>query len=165
VDPTETPIRFTSELSVEQLPQLEDLLFFNENQAPYRRAVVESIEKFGEPQVRVDRGLLRVHTSLLGEVQALYVVEGDATPRPIGAAVYARTSADTVTVLHIGVHPDFVATGPQARQMVAVRLIRKVNAVAAAIKDVRQVVMPYGFGESVTIALPTRRPRQPLPPR
>jgi hypothetical protein len=150
-------VHFTSELSADRLGQLEELLFFNENQAQYRNVVVESIERFGEPRIRNDRGLLRVHTSRLGEVQTLFAVEHrlDAH-RPVAVAVFARTATDTMTLLHIAVHRDFAATGPFANEMVTMKLVGGVAKSSARIKDIRKVEMLYGMAECATITITIR---------
>ena len=155
-------IDFTSELSADRLRQLEELLFFNENQTQYRNAVVEAIERFGEPEIRNRGGLLRVHTSQLGEVQSLFAVEHRlGAHRPIAVAVYARTSPDTMTLLHIVVHHDFAATGPFASKMVTVRLVHQVAKAVSRIKDIRKVEMMYGMAESATLAIRVRNERRP----
>ena len=151
------PVHFTSQLPADRLAQLEELLFFNENQPQYRNAVVESIERFGEPRISNDRGLLRVHTSRLGEVQTLFAVEHTlAAHRPIAVAVYARTATDTMTLLHIVVHRDFAATGPFAKEVVTLKLVQQVVKAASGIKDVKKVEMLYGRAERATIVARVR---------
>lgn len=160
---TEAPgrVHFTSELSADRLGQLENLMFFNENQAQYRDALVESIERFGEPRIRNEQGLLRVHTTRLGEVQTLFAVEHrlDAH-RPIAVAVYTRTANDTMTLLHIVVHRDFAATGPFAKEMVTLKLVQEVVRAASRIKDIQKVEILYGAAEKrATIPIRLRRRR------
>lgn len=158
-------VHFTSELSANQLAQLEELLFFNENQPQYRDTIVESIERFGEPRIRSDRGLLRVHTSRLGEVQTLFAVEhGTEAPRPIAVAAYTRTSTDTMTVLHMVVHRDFAGTGPFAEEMVTVKIVQEVAKAVSRIKDIRKVELLYGMAERGTITIRVRRERRTCPP-
>jgi hypothetical protein len=155
--PTAGPLRFTSQLPVDRRSELEDILFFNANQGAYRDAVIQSIEEFGEPRVKSHKGLLRVHTSRLGQVQALYGLMGDPDERLVVAAVFALTAPDTITLIHIGVHPDFAVSGSNAKQMVTIKTVQEIAKAASAIKNVKQVVMPYGNSASVTVALPVRR--------
>jgi hypothetical protein len=158
--PSEESVRITSELSADCRDELERLLFFNEQQGAYRRAVIQSVDEFGEPFLRVVDGRLRVLTTRLGEVQTLFAVRGPAeTARPIAVAVYARTSPDTITLIHVGTDADHAVTGPFAREMVMVRLVQAIARAASGIKDVERVIMPYGSARSVTIALPVRRQR------
>jgi len=156
-------IRYTSELFEDHLEELESLLFFNESQADYREVIIESIERFGEPRIRHDRGRLRLHTTELGEVQALYAVEDseevEDVDRPIAAAVYARTAQATVTLLHIAVNPEFAADGPLAGQMVGLKLVSQVMASVSRIKGVEHFVMLYGPGREAGTTLPVRRRR------
>ena len=64
-------VRFTSSLPAAQRAQLETLLYFNHNQGRYRDVVIDSIEQFGEPRIVESDRFLRVHTTLLGQVQTL----------------------------------------------------------------------------------------------
>ena len=132
-------------------------MFFNENQAQYRDALIESIERFGEPQIKNDRGLLRAHTTRLGEVQTLFAVEHRLeAQRPIAVAVYTRTATDTMTLLQIAVHPDYAAKGPFATELVTMKLVQAIAKAASTIKGVRKVEMQYGTAENVTIAIVRR---------
>lgn len=156
-EPAAGSIRFTSQLPVDRRAELEELLFFNANQGVYRDAVIQSIDEFGEPRLKSHKGLLRIHTTRLGEVQALYGLMGDPDERLVVAAIFALTAGDTITLIHIGVHPDFAVSGSNAGQMVTIKTVQEIARAASAIKNVKQVVMPYGNSESVTVALPVRR--------
>jgi hypothetical protein len=147
-------VQFTSVISADRKEELEALMFFNENQAPYRNVVIASIERFGEPGITNHGGVLRVRTTLLGEVQALFAVEHRLdVPHPIAVAVYARTAPDTVTLLHIVVHRDFAATGPHEGEMVTFRLIQEVAKSVSRIKNVRKMEMLYGMGDGATTTM------------
>lgn len=155
-DVTPVQIRYTSKLASEHLEELQELMFFNENQHQFLSGIVSSIEEFGEPIVKGDDGFLRIHTSRLGEVQALFAVEesADAT-RPVGVVVHVRNAGDTITLLHIGVHKDFASDGPHAEEMVTLNLFQRLIKVGKQIKDIRKIVVLYGPGDSTEI--PIRR--------
>jgi hypothetical protein len=159
MSPAERRIRFTSELGVECRETLERLLFFNEQQATYRLAVVQSIEEFGEPRLRVVDGRLRISTTVLGEVQTLFAVRDAPAECPVAVAVYSRTSPTTISLVHVGVDVDYSVTGRFADELVMIRLVQAIAQAASAIKDVERVVIPYGSARSVTVALPVRRER------
>jgi hypothetical protein len=149
-------IRYTSKLASEHLEELQELMFFNENQHQFLSGIVSSIEEFGEPIVRGDGGFLRIHTSRLGEVQALFAVEeGAAAARPVGVMVHVRNAGDIITLLHIGVHKDFASDGPHAEEMVTLNLFQRLIKVGKQIKDIRRIVVLYGPGASTEI--PIRR--------
>ncbi len=131
-------------------------MFFNENQHQFRAGIVASIEQFGEPMVKDDAGFLRVSTSQLGEVQALYALaETDDKSRPIGAMVYTRSNEDSITLLHIGVHKDFASDGPHAEEMVTLNLIRRLVELGRQVKNIQKVVVLYGPKD--TTEVPIRR--------
>jgi len=149
-------IRYTSKLASEHLEELQELMFFNQNQHQVVSGIVSSIEKFGEPVVKSDGSTLRIHTSLLGEVQSLFAVEENAEQtRPIGVMVHARSAPDTLALLHIGVDEDYAADGPHADEMVTMKLIQRLIKVGSQIKDVRRIIVLYGPKDSTEI--PIRR--------
>jgi hypothetical protein len=149
-------IRYTSKLASEHLEELQELMFFNENQHQFLSGIVSSIEEFGEPIVKGDDGVLRIHTSRMGEVQALFAVEESAdAARPVGVMVHVRNADDTITLLHIGVHKDFASDGPRSEEMVTLNLFQRLIKVGKQIKDIRKIVVLYGPGDSTEI--PIRR--------
>ena len=150
-------IRYTSRLSSEHLGALQELMFFNEDQQRFRSAIVSSIEQFGEPMIKDDGGLLRLHTSRLGEVQALFVLQEDTdVTRPIAAMAYAISAEDTITVLHIAVDADFASDGPYAERMITLELFRRLIEVAKQVKDIQKIIVIYSARGSFEI--PIRRP-------
>ena len=108
----------------------------------------ESIERFGEPRLVVEGGRLRLRTSVLGAVQALYAVaeEGDGR-RPVAAALFTRTSPDTMTLLHIAVDADFASDGSRGSAMLTLRLLNEVTRACSRIKGIRRISLLYGSRE------------------
>lgn len=138
-------VSYTSRLPGKHLEELQELMFFNAQQHRFRAAIVSSIEDYGEPVVKEEGDWLRIHTSRLGEVQTLYALEGDAdASRAVGVMIYARTAPDTLTLLHIGVDPQFSADGPHADELVTHRLLQRLICVGRQIKGIRRVVVLYG---------------------
>jgi hypothetical protein len=149
-------IRYTSELRSECLEELQELMFFNLKQQEYRPSIVLSVEQFGEPVVNSDGGLLRVRTSRLGEVQALFALEESTdTARPVGVIIYSRNAEDSFTLLHVAVDEDFASDGPHAEEMVTLNLFRRLIKVGRQIKGVERVVVLYGPENNTEI--PIRR--------
>ncbi len=149
-------IRYTSELSSEYLEELQELMFFNDNQRQFVSDIVASIDEFGEPTLKSEGGFLRICTSRLGEVQSLFAVEeNDESARPVGVAVHVRNAEDTLTLLHIGVHSEFASDGTHADEMVAMNLIRRLVEIGRQIKGIRRIVIHYG-PETGTV-VPIRR--------
>lgn len=141
-----TDISYTSRLEERHLERLQNLLFFNENQGRYRDGIIQSIEMFGEPFLRTRDGLIRVHTTRLGEVQSIYAVVGTEheVSHPIGVSVFARSAEDAFALLHISVDEEFIAGGPHAMEMVAFKLFQRTMDAARSIRGIRRMTIHYG---------------------
>ena len=140
-----TEIIFTSKLPAEYLSALQQLMFFNERQSRYREAIVASVEEYGEPQVRRAGDFLRIHTRHLGEVQALFALEGiPPGQRLVGFAVYARIEDDTIVLLHIGVDGDFSSEGSRGGELLTLKLVRRVLDVGKSLGGIKKAVLLYG---------------------
>lgn len=139
-------IAFTSRLQPEYIEALQDLFFFNKKQGRYREGIVNSIKHFGEPFFRVEDGLIRVHTAKLGRVQSIFAVAEDLTGKrwPVGIAVFARTSPDTFSLLHISVDSAYSADGVHSSELVALKLFQRIMDAARSIRGVRRVTVHYG---------------------
>ncbi|HKJ02309.1 MAG TPA: hypothetical protein VJ997_07635 [Longimicrobiales bacterium] len=139
-------ISYTSRLEEEHLARLQDLLFFNENQGRYRDGIIQSIENFGEPFLRAKDGLIRVHTTTLGEVQSIFAMarSEDGGSVPVGVAIFARSSEDTFSLLHISVAREFGSGGPHAKEMVGLKLFQRTMDAARSIRGIRRMTVHYG---------------------
>jgi hypothetical protein len=138
-------IRYTSKISSEHLDALQQLMFFNEKQHHYRAGIMASIEEFGEPMIINEDGFLRVRTSRLGEVQALYALaEAGHEMQPVGAMLYTRSAEDTLTLLHIGVHKDFTNEGRHGEELVMMNLMRRLIELGRRVKYIRKLIVLYG---------------------
>ena len=145
--PSDRPrVSFTSRLEGEHLEALQDLFFFNEQQGRYREGIINSIESYGEPFLRVEGGLIRVHTTKLGLVQAIFAVSvgEDGRRTPVGVAVFSRTAPDTFSLLHISVDKAFSVDGVHAKDLVALKLFQRTVDAARRIRGIRRVTVHYG---------------------
>lgn len=145
------PIRYTSRLTTEHLEELRKLLFFDSSAQRYR----SPIEAFGEPVIKSDNGRLRVHTTRLGEVQALFALEDGAHDgRPVGVAIYVRNAEDAMAVLQIAVDRAYANGGPNAGDFVASNLIRRLVESCRQIKGIRHLRLLYDPAQNAEIPIP-----------
>ena len=136
---------YTSRLSAEHLPVLQELLFFNQQQSRYRDAIVACIEEYGEPQLRRVGDFLRIHTRRIGEVQSLFALEVTPTGnRLIGFAAFTRVEEDAIVLLHIGVDQEFTSEGSRAREMLTMNLIRRFLDVGRRLGGIQKAILLYG---------------------
>lgn len=122
---------------------LEKLLFFNPRQAVARDAIARAIDAYGAPSIVVTPEGLRAVVARRDDVQCLFALK--ATPGGLelaGIVMYLRTSAEEVTVLHVGV-AEGSSRGRRAGLEVVMTLMRAVRAAAHRLRGVRRVSMFY----------------------
>lgn len=134
-------IFFSSVLSSTYYGDLETLMFFNPQQGKVQSGVIESVERYGKPQISHDGDRLRINVGSFSAVQTLFALEGDGNL--LGVVAYVREDLETIAILHIAVREEFSALGNHADMMLVMRLINKVREVAKRVKGVRSVTITY----------------------
>lgn len=140
-----SPFRITSRLDVRHRSALEELLFFNARQDQLRHRIVETIDRYGMPEVFERDGSLRIRLAGAEQAQSLFAVaaEGEA---PIGLALFVREAEERFVIVHIGVAPAWSADGPQAHAHLFFHLLQAIRAAARRTRGVRYVDLFYGAG-------------------
>ncbi|MBX7079823.1 MAG: hypothetical protein K1X88_11585 [Nannocystaceae bacterium] len=143
-DPLADQILFTSRLLPVHKPELERLLFFNENQARVVDGVAHVAQRYGIPRIRVDGEQLRVVLATGLEPQALYVVaRGELGDDPVGVMIYIRED-DRLIALFVAVHEEWSARGSRGDAMIAVKLVDELKAIARRVRGVSAVEVYLG---------------------
>jgi hypothetical protein len=141
-------ITFTSVLGRRHRQELEKLLFFNPGQHRVRAAILEAIEKYGIPKVVEEQGWLRVRLDSGREVQTLFAMShAGLSPKLAGVMVYTRLEVETILLLHMAVARDYASRGRFGREMLALRLVERLRAIARQVKSVRAVRLILGGGK------------------
>ncbi len=144
---------FSSVLPSDRYEELADVTFFNRQQERFRTDIVGAIERYGIPEIVVTKDALRFTVGDLGEVQALYALDGGTERgRLAGVILYARTSPEKIVVLHIVVAPEYASNGPQSDRLLALKLIEQLRKLGRAIKGVTKIEILYG-GRATLIEL------------
>jgi hypothetical protein len=139
------PFSITSRLGAEHRTALEQLLFFNPLQGSLEHRIVETIERYGAPDVQVREGTLRVSLGGRKDVQTIYALaSGDG--RPIGVAIFVRESEERFVVVHLGVATDYAAGGAHAEAHLLFHLVQAIRGAARRTRGVRWVDLFYGAG-------------------
>jgi hypothetical protein len=138
------PFRITSRLPVRHRPALEELLFFNARQDHLRQRIVETIDRYGMPEVVERDGTLRVRLAGAEQAQSLFAV--DAGEAPLGLALFVREDEERFVIVHIGVVPAYAADGPHAHAHLFFHLLQAIRAAARRTRGVRYVDLFYGAG-------------------
>ena len=152
-------VEFSSILPEEFRQDLETLLFFNPLQGRARTGIARSIERYGEPRVYVQDGMLRVAVGQLPDVQTLYALAGhDDSYELVGVAVYIR-EGDRLSMLHLAVAEDTSPAG-NGDGLLAVRLASAIREVGGSVHGITRVLLPYtvGIQQHLRPAAPASKP-------
>jgi hypothetical protein len=134
---------FLSKATKDARPALEELLFFNPRQYRVREGIVNSLGKFGHPQIEDTTNGLSVRVGD-HETQTLFAFDQDRRGGdPVGVVVFIRTSPAEIAIMHVAVHPDYALQGRRAGLGLGLILIEKVKEIASRIVGVRQIVLHY----------------------
>lgn len=142
------PFAITSRLGAEHRPALEQLLFFNAQQDLVRHRIVETIERYGMPELFERDGALRIRLAGAADAQSLFAVAVDGPGEPVGVALFVRESDERFVIVHIGVAPAYAAGGPHADTHVVFQLLQAIRAAARRTRGVRYVDLLYGAGRT-----------------
>ena len=147
-------MQFTSVRGAKHRRELEKLLFQNPRQHLVRAAIVEGIEKYGVPRIVEEHDRLRVKLESDLEVQTLFAVATSLfRSRLAGVMIYTRLDPETMLLLHLAVSEDYSSHGRQRKQMLALRFVEQLRAIAAQIKGVRCVRVLLGRGRIRDLAV------------
>jgi hypothetical protein len=148
-------IVFTSSLAAEHAEELEQLLFFNGNQARATDAIAHVAERYGHPKIQVVDDELRVDVASRVQTQTLFVVEQHGPrQRPVGVIVFTRET-DVFVALYLAVHEDFCSHGPRAGEKLLLRMVGQLEAIARRVKGLEGLRL-Y-LRRATAVQLPVRR--------
>jgi hypothetical protein len=136
-------LEFSSILPEEFRPDLETLLFFNPLQKRARIGILQCVERYGQPRVQAENGMLRVAVGDLPDVQTLYALAAHGDSHELaGVAVYTR-EGDRLTILHLSVAESAAAAAGNGDGLLAVRLAAAIREVGRSVQGIRRVLLPY----------------------
>jgi hypothetical protein len=136
---------YTSVLPSSRYEELANLMFFNRQQHRVRDDIVNAIDLYGVPEIVAAERSLRFCVAKLGEVQAIYALEGDsAKGRLVGTLLYARVSDDKIVLLHMSVAAAYASGGPAAGKLLALKMIERLKRACKTLKGVRELEILYG---------------------
>lgn len=143
-------VKVTSLLGEEHRDDLEQMLFFHPQQGRFRRNIIDSVAKYGTPQLVEQQGGLRVHLPGLPDVQSLYAVSTDQPkPKLLGAVVFTRTAADELEILHIVGRHEHTFSGSHGTDSVAFPLVGELCRIARRVKGIHAVRLAYDRGKMI----------------
>jgi len=123
--------------------EVEELLFFNPQQAALEREILATIRAFGVPRVVVNNGRLEVEVGkglVLGTLFARVATEDGE--KLVGVVLFLRKGAG-VLCLHLSVDELYSLRGPHAGLRVAAHLLDGVREIGARIAGVDHIEIYY----------------------
>lgn len=147
------PLIFSSSLSADRREELELLMFFHPEQRDHQSRINASIMSYGFPKVIQETDELRIGIEGL-EVQTLYAfVDRGANSDLAGVVVYTRIGDDTLSLLHMAVRPEFCYSSGYKNELVLVRVLAQLRAIAKRIKGIRRLSILYAGKEITRVRL------------
>jgi hypothetical protein len=141
------PLVFSSTLNADQRDELESLMFFHPEQGQHTSGINASVMSYGFPKVINEDGNLRI--GIDGhEVQTLYAFVDRGTTKDLaGVLVYTRVHDDTLVLLHMAVRPEFCYSIGYKNELVLVRILSQLRAIARRIRGIKKLSILYADKE------------------
>ncbi|MGH7988703.1 MAG: hypothetical protein ACREDS_00705 [Limisphaerales bacterium] len=136
-------IIFSSKVSPQSRPALEELMFFNPDQFRVLDGIVSALHMFGPPRFEETAGGISIRVADM-EAQTLFAFDRDRHDSdPVGVVVFIRTCPNEIAIMHIAVHADYTMQSDRAGLGLAIVLIEKVKEIAVRIVGVTQILFFY----------------------
>lgn len=141
------PLVFSSTLSADQRNELESLMFFHPEQGQLSSRINASVLTYGFPKIVNEGGNLRI--GIDGhEVQTLYAFADRGATRDLaGVLVYTRVHDDTLVLLHMAVRPEFCYSIGYKNELVLIRILLQLRAIAKRIRGIKKLSILYADKE------------------
>jgi hypothetical protein len=135
---------FSSVLPTAYREELERIVFFNPEQDRVTECLLDSVHRYGVPLIVEEQGSLRFRVPAFGPVQTLYALDQTVRPASLaGVVMYVRESRDTMLVLHLAVHEDYVAGSLYGEDWVTPRLLATVRTTCQRIRGITCMRLLY----------------------
>jgi hypothetical protein len=136
-------IFFSSTLSYSYYDALEALMFFNPQQGKFRNAVSQLVERYGNPKIIKERGLLRLEIGSEVIAQTLFSFDRPQDGELIGVVAYLRESIEHLAIIHLAVKDEYSISGCYRDRLLVLHLIQKVQEIGSRLKGVESIQILY----------------------
>jgi hypothetical protein len=149
-------VRLCAELSAEWKEPVEELLFFNPQQALLGKKILETIHAFGLPRILSRHGRLNIELGDSTAPGVLFALVGAGEEEHLaGLLLFLRKNAGLLC-LHVSVAEDYVSRGPRASLRVAMRLFDELRKIGTRIAGVNHIEVYYKRSGWQRLPLTTR---------
>lgn len=142
VAPSDRDIGFASYVLSAHRSALEALAYFNSCQNRVWGGIVETVERFGSPELLQEGDRLRLVLRQLPEAQSLFVVER-SSGRPLGLALYVRPDHEHLAVLHLSIAEEFASGGSHCGEQLLLKLLRELRRSGRRVKGIERLNVCY----------------------
>ncbi|MBF2020416.1 MAG: hypothetical protein IGR93_10005 [Hydrococcus sp. C42_A2020_068] len=136
-------IFFSSVLNRRYYDDLEALMFFNPQQGKFRNAVSQLVDRYGNPKIVEEKGILRLQIGSPSIAQTLFGFDRPVDGELIGAVVYIRECIDCLAIIHLAVKEDYSISGCYGDRLLVLHLIQKVQEIGSRLKGVEFIEILY----------------------
>lgn len=152
----EGQVQILASLEADWKESVEELLFFNPQQAALEQKILETIHNFGLPRVRVrdERVVLEVGDNL--EVGALFALARSGEDKELAGLLLFLRRENALLCLHLSVAENYTMRGDRAGLRIAARLLDEIRCIAKRIAGVEYVGIYYCREGWYTVPLNTR---------
>ena len=141
------PLVFSSSLPSDRRDELESLMFFHPEQGQHTSSINASILSYGFPKIIDEEGALRIGIAGL-DVQTLYAFADRGAEKDLaGVIVYTRVHQDTLVLLHMAVRPEFCYSIGYKNELVLIRILAQLRAIARRIRGIKKLSILYADKE------------------
>jgi hypothetical protein len=144
-------LQITSRLDTRYHQNLEELLFFHPRQDRFKTAIMQSVSRYGMPEICTNFGLLRI--SLGGEMlaQSLYALTQGEQAQVLlrGAVIYIRDTSSSLAVLHMTIAEECDGLNNRCIPAAGImwRMLGEIRDSAARIRGIETIKIIYGEGD------------------
>ena len=137
------PVRLCAELPADWKEELEELLFFNPQQAALENEILAAIRAFGVPRIRAEEGRLRIEVGNGLTVGTIFALVDTTDGACLAGALLFLRKGTGLLCLHLSVDESYSCRGPQASLSVAAHLLDGVRKIGARIAGVDHIEVYY----------------------
>jgi hypothetical protein len=143
VNPPIDNLFFSSALDTRYRSDLERLMFFNPQQNKFRQAVSELVDRYGNPKIVENGGLLRLQIGKEASAQTLFCCDRATDGDLVAVVVYVRESKENLAIIHLAVREEYTISGRYGDRLLFLHLIQKVKEIGARLKGVEYIKILY----------------------
>lgn len=135
----------SSSLAARDQDALEELFYFNPNQAKIRESVEAAVRQFGTPQMKTEAGRCRLVLPQIGEGQTMYLYKSGRIPVLAGVMIYVR-DGNCLRILFWGLHPDHTCSA-RPQSYLLLEMIEALKQAGRKIVGIEKISFRFGARE------------------